>query len=103
MSRNDYFDYIDREGRLSAREHLDRQYDRFVPPLPESDTMTKVDRKKIKEMESAVETSFNQHGKNIQFSIMDLPAIHKAGIDAARAGESIDDAIKAAIEKYRKN
>jgi len=57
--------------------------------------------KEEKRMEAAVSAAFNQHGSNIQFSIMDLPKIHAAGMAAGRAGQDIEAAVIEAIGKYR--
>lgn len=40
-------------------------------------------------------------GGGIQFNVMDLGHINKAGVDAALKGEDVDAAVKAAIDKYR--
>ena len=53
-----------------------------------------------KQLESAVESAFKRFGQNRQFNIMDLGTIHRAGMDAGQAGESIEDAIKAAVDQY---
>lgn len=105
MSRqNEYFDWIDREGIESSREHYDRQYDRFVPPLQETETMTKVDPKlKSKQIDKLVEAAFKQYGNGVQIPMMSIPDIYKAGHDAYAAGQDIKDAVKAAVENLRKN
>jgi hypothetical protein len=61
--------------------------------------MTKAE--KLVEME--VERSFKVHGSGVQFDIMDLGKITEAGKSAAKAGTNIEEAVKAAIQTYRKN
>lgn len=60
-------------------------------------------KKKKNSFEQAVESSFSRQGCNVQFNIFDLSKIHKAGMDAANAGQNIDEAVKLAIAKYRLN
>jgi hypothetical protein len=57
--------------------------------------------KEEKRIEMATEQAFKLHGQNIQFNIMDLGKIHNAGVNAGKAGQSIEDAVKAAIEQYK--
>jgi len=56
---------------------------------------------KGKKLGAEINRLFKQHGNNIQFNIMDLGKIHKAGADAAEAGEDMEAAVVAAIKKYR--
>ena len=59
--------------------------------------------KEDKRIDTLVAAAFNQHGKNIQFNIMDLGKIHDAGAAAAKAGQSVDDAVITAIAQYRQS
>lgn len=59
--------------------------------------------KQEKRIDDMVEAAFYKHGSNIQFNIMDLGKIHKAGVDALLAGQDLDAAILAAIASYRQN
>lgn len=54
-----------------------------------------------KRIENAVADAFKKHGSSFQFNIFDLATINNAGNEAAKAGQDIDTAIIAAIEKYR--
>jgi len=56
---------------------------------------------KGKKLDAEINRLFKQHGNNIQFHIMDLGKIHKAGADAAASGEDIEAAVVAAINKYK--
>ncbi|TXI90556.1 MAG: hypothetical protein E6Q36_01335 [Chryseobacterium sp.] len=58
-----------------------------------------------KAIEKEIDDSFSRHGQNIQFDIMDLGKIADAGRAAVASGglEAIDEAVKNAIQKYRKN
>lgn len=56
-----------------------------------------------KAIETQVERAFRIHGHRVQLDIMDLSKIMNAGRDAAKAGESVDKAMIAAVAKYRKN
>jgi metal-sulfur cluster biosynthetic enzyme len=59
--------------------------------------------KEEKRIEAATEAAFNLHGKNIQFNVMDLGKIYNAGVNAGKAGQSIEDAVKAAITQYKQS
>jgi hypothetical protein len=59
--------------------------------------------KEEKRIESESEAAFKKHGSGIEFDIFDLSKISKAGEDAGKAGEDIEAAVIAAIEKYRQN
>jgi hypothetical protein len=56
--------------------------------------------KQEKQIDSLVAAAFNQYGYHIQFNIMDLGKIHKAGVDAVKAGQDLDAAMIAAIAQY---
>jgi hypothetical protein len=72
--QNEYFDWIDREGLASSREHYDRQYDRFVPPEPQETTVTtKVDKKlTAKKIDNLIDQYHTKHGQNVQIDIFDI-------------------------------
>ena len=53
--------------------------------------------------EMAVHDAFKRFGNGIEFDIFDISNITGAGIEAFNAGGNVDEAIKAAIEKYRKS
>ncbi len=59
--------------------------------------------KEEKRIEKETEQAFNKNASGIQFDIMDLGKIHQAGVNAGKANQSIEEAVKAAIQTYRKN
>ncbi len=54
-------------------------------------------------VESLVAVYFRKHGSGAQIDIFDLAKVTKAGVDAAKAGESVEAAVIVAIAKYRVN
>jgi len=54
-------------------------------------------------LDDEINTLYKKHGNGVQVGVMDLSKIFKAGKDAAAAGTSVEDAIIAAIAKYRVN
>lgn len=56
-----------------------------------------------KAIETAVDAAMMKHLHNVQVDIMDLSKISKAGLEAANQGKDIEDAVKTAIQQYRKN
>lgn len=65
---------------------------------------TNVNKKLVnKNIDRKVDECFRKHGNNVQIQMMDIPDIFKAGHEAYAAGQSIEDAVVAAIQKYRKN
>ena len=54
-----------------------------------------------KALENQIEACFNKQGATVD--IMDIGNIFKAGEDAAAAGTSVEDAVIAAVAKYRKD
>ncbi len=62
--------------------------------------MTKRESKKL---DRAVDTAFKVHGNCVQFSIMDLGKISRETREAVIAGGNINDAMEAAVTRYRKN
>lgn len=61
--------------------------------------MSKADKK----IEKDVEAAYRKLGSGVQISVFDLGKILDAGRDAAKAGQDIEEAIKAGIAKYRQN
>lgn len=60
--------------------------------------------KEEKKIDELVAAAFKTHGDRIEFNIMDLSKISKAGRDAAAGGpEAIEQAVIAAIAKYRQS
>lgn len=63
--------------------------------------------KQTARLEKLTDAVFNRIGNGIQFSIMDLPKIMKAGVEAGRATDGkdvgvIESAVQVAIDTYRK-
>jgi len=58
-----------------------------------------------KAIENEIDNAFGRHGNNVQFDILDLEKISAAGCVAAASGglDAIDEAVKNAIQTYRKN
>jgi hypothetical protein len=56
-----------------------------------------------KALDKAVEQAFYRHGDRIQFGIMDLGKISGETKAAVLAGGCINEAMKEAVAKYRKN
>ena len=54
-------------------------------------------------IEREAEVAFCKHGSGIEFDVFDLAKITKAGVDAGKANESVEEATIRAIAKYRKN
>lgn len=59
--------------------------------------------REAKRVRDEADRAFKVHGNGIQFDIFDLSKISAAGIAAGEKGESIEEAVKAAIAQYRKN
>ena len=59
--------------------------------------------KEEKRIDLETSQAFKTHGNCIEFDIFDLSKIHNAGIEAGRRGENIEEAVKAAIQLYRKD
>jgi hypothetical protein len=60
-------------------------------------------KKSSKKLDAEINDAYKKYGDRVEISMMDIPKIFRAGEEADAAGESIDDAVKAAIAKYRKN
>lgn len=58
-----------------------------------------------KALDRELEKLYNRHGYGVQVPILDLGKIFKAGEEAYAGGDlqAAEAALKAAIEKYRKN
>ena len=59
--------------------------------------------KKDKAIDKEIERAYYAHGQGVQIDIMDIPRIFVAGHEAAASGMSIEAAVFAAINVYRKN
>jgi hypothetical protein len=59
--------------------------------------------KEEKRIDAECSAAYKKHGNCIPVDIFDLSKIHNAGIEAGRKGENIEEAVKAAIELYRKD
>ena len=57
----------------------------------------------MKKIKAAVSEAFRVHGNCIEFNMMDLGKIFKAGENAGIAGGDIVQAVKDAIQQYRQN
>ena len=56
-----------------------------------------------KQIDKLIEQTYYKHGSGVQIDIMNINKIFNAGHAAYSAGQSLDDAIVAAIAKYREN
>ena len=65
--------------------------------------MAKRMTKEEKVLEAAYYDAFRRLGSNVQFDMFDLGKIHSESVAAAASGTAMDDAVKAAVAKYRKN
>jgi len=54
-------------------------------------------------IDDQVNEAYKNHGYGIRINIMDLSKIMDAGREAAKVGNSVDDAMIAAFAKYRQN
>lgn len=59
--------------------------------------------KAAKVIEDQVEAAFKRHANCVQINIMDLSNVMNAGRKAIMAGQSLDEAMMAAVAKYRQN
>ena len=59
--------------------------------------------KEDKRIDELANAAFKAHGNGVQVGIMDIGKVLDAGRDAAKAGGDVDEAVKAAFAKYRKN
>jgi len=60
-------------------------------------------RRKKDPLDALIEQTYYKYGSGVEISVMDIGNIFQAGRAAHAAGTSLDDAIKEAIAKYRKN
>lgn len=58
-------------------------------------------KRQSNKLDKEVEKAFYRHGNRVQFKIMDLSKISRETRDAVIGGGDIDDAMKAAVAKYR--
>lgn len=56
-----------------------------------------------KQIDKLIEQTYYKYGSGIQIDIMNIQKVFDAGHAAYSAGQSLDDAIIAAIAKYREN
>lgn len=59
--------------------------------------------KEEKRIDAATSAAYKVHGNGVVVDVFDLSKIHNAGVEAGRKGENIEEAVKAAIQQYRKN
>ncbi len=59
--------------------------------------------KAAKAIETQVNAAFRTHANCVQFNIFDVGKVMDAGRDALIAGDSLDDAMIAAVQQYRKD
>jgi hypothetical protein len=89
-------------SRAKVAESLHELADRLAAKAPA--------KLKGKKLDNAISKAYYQHGDRIQVNIMDLGKIHDAAKKAYEAASTVeeadkalDDAMKAAIAKYRTN
>ncbi len=58
---------------------------------------------KGKKLDAAINTAFKTHGDRVEFNIMDLSKMSNEVKAAYEAGGDIDEAMKKAVAKYRRN
>ena len=56
-----------------------------------------------KQLDKDIETFYYRHGQNVEISVLDIPKVYRDGHAAAAAGSSVEDAVIAAIARYRRN
>lgn len=57
--------------------------------------------KEEKRIETLVNAAFAKHSPGNPINIFDISKVMKAGEDAVRASQDVDEAVKAAFAKYR--
>lgn len=70
--------------------------------LPLKENMAR-QTKEEKAIEAAFHAAYRVHGNCVQIDIMDMGKLHSEAVATHKGGQSMDDAVKAAIAKYRKN
>ena len=65
--------------------------------------MAKRKTKAEKAIEKAVDDAYKKHGSGVQVDMFDIGKILDAGYAAGAAGNNIEEAVKEALAKYRKN
>ncbi len=63
----------------------------------------KAAKKAAKALDEAVAAAYDRQGNNVQIDIMDISNIYKDCKADFAAGKTMDEAMTAAIAKYRKN
>lgn len=58
--------------------------------------------KEEKRIDSVVDAAYKRHGYGVPVDIFDIGKILNAGREAARNGQDVDEAVKKAVEQYRK-
>jgi hypothetical protein len=56
-----------------------------------------------KALDDAYDNAFKTRANGVQFNMMDLGNVRRETMDGMKAGKSMEEAIDAAIAKYRKN
>ena len=56
-----------------------------------------------KALEQEFTATYSRLGDGVQVNIMDLSKIHNEAMEAVKNGASMDEAVTAAIKKYRQN
>lgn len=59
--------------------------------------------KEEKRIDKEVEAAYAKHGQGVQIPMMEIGSIYAAGRNAVKNNESIEEAVKAQIEKIRVN
>lgn len=60
-------------------------------------------KKKKNDVDSLIEKAWNQHAHGIQVNVMDISKIFSECRTAMASGTTVEDAVKAAIAKWRQN
>jgi len=63
----------------------------------------KAAKKADKALEDQIASAYHCHGNGVQINIMDISNIYKDCKATTSTGKTMDEAMIAAIEKYRKN
>lgn len=59
--------------------------------------------KRKTKLDAEITRLFYKHASGVQINILDLGKIHVAGREAAASGTSVEDAVVAAIARFRVN
>lgn len=63
----------------------------------------KAAKKAEKAIDEQIASAYHRHGNGVQINIMDISNIYKDCKAATTTGKTMDEAMIAAIEKYRQN